>query len=166
MNVVYVDEKDQEIGSGSIADAIENGIRVRIARVFLTNSEGELLIQKRADSMNSLPGKWDQTAAGHVDEGEVYTEAAARELLEEMGISGVGLHETATFYTEETDESKTKKRFNKIFVGTYNGEVAIDNDEVSGYKWIDPEELEKQMSESPQNFTDGFIEAFKVYNKQ
>ena len=112
-----------------------------------------------------LGGRWDQTAAGHVDEGEDYKTAAIRELLEEMGISGVRLKETAKFYTEETDEQKTKKRFNAVFTGVYDGSVKIDNDEVSDSKWLLPEELERQMNEKPEMFTQGFIESFKVYRK-
>lgn len=162
MDVVYVDEDDNLIGSGSISNAIDNGINVRISRVFLFNSKGELLLQKRSDAM-TLPGKWDQTAAGHVDKGENYYTAAAQELSEEMGIAGVELREVATFYTEETDEAKVKRRFNKIFTGVYNGEVVIDNNEVSDYQWISLEELKDQMGKEPENFTQGFIETLKVY---
>lgn len=165
MNVVYVDENDEVTGSGSIFNAIENGIRVRISRVFLQNSKGELLIQKRASTV-SLPNKWDQTAAGHVDEGEDYAEAASRELLEEMGISEVKLNRVVKFYTEENDEAKTKKRFNTIFTGVYDGEVKIDSDEVSDYQWIRPEELERQMSTNPKDFTGGFTEAFEIYKSE
>lgn len=165
MNVVYVDEKDTVIGAGSISNAIENGIRVRISRVFLKNSEGALLIQKRSSAI-SLPGKWDQTAAGHVDEGEDYADAASRELQEEMGISEVELREVVKYYAEESDEIKTKRRFNEIFTGIYDGEVRIDNNEVSDYQWIRPEELEKQMHDSPDDFTAGFVEAFEIYKKR
>lgn len=164
MNVVYVDKNDNVIGAGPISEAIEGGIRVRIARVFLTNSKGELLIQKRSQTI-SLPGKWDQTAAGHVDEGEEYAEAAARELQEEMGVRDVKLHEVAKYYAEEGDEIKTKKRFNKIFTGAYDGEVTIDSDEVSDYRWIQPATLEEQMKNIPDDFTQGFIEAFEIYKK-
>lgn len=164
MNVVYVDKNDNVIGAGSISEAIEGGIRVRIARVFLTNNKGELLIQKRSQTI-SLPGKWDQTAAGHVDEGEDYAEAATRELQEEMGVRDVKLHEVAKYYAEEGDEIKTKKRFNKIFTGVYDGEVKIDNDEVSDYQWIDLATLEERMKNIPDDFTQGFIEAFEIYKK-
>jgi len=135
MNVAYVDANDHVIGAGSIANAVDNGIAVRISRVFLQNSKGELLLQKRADTMSSLPGRWDQTAGGHVDEGEDYKTTALRELAEEMGIEGVELNEVVIFYSEEKDEKKVKKRFNKIFTGVYDGEVEIDNDEVD-FQWM------------------------------
>jgi len=85
--------------------------------------------------MSSLPGRWDQTAGGHVDEGEDYKTTALRELAEEMGIEGVELNEVVIFYSEEKDEKKVKKRFNKIFTGVYDGEVEIDNDEVD-FQWM------------------------------
>ena len=163
IDVVYADENDNEIGSGSIGNAIDNGIAVRICRIFIRNDEAKLLIQKRSDNHLSLPGRWDQSAAGHVDAGETYEQAALRELKEEMGIIGVELTELNKFYTEETDESKVKKRFNKIFMGIYNGKVTIDNDEVSDYEWIETAELERRMLQKPDSFTEGFIEAFKIY---
>lgn len=163
MNVAYVNENDEVIGAGSKTNAVNNGIRVRISRVFLQNSRGELLLQKRADTMSALPGRWDQTAGGHVDEGEDYKTAASRELAEEMGIEGIELSEVATFYSEEKDEDKTKKRFNKIFTGIYDGEVNIDNDEVADFQWVSIDGLSERMSQSPDDFPEGFIEAFKIY---
>lgn len=163
MNVIYVDKDDNVIGAGSIADAIKNGFGVQISRVFLTNSKGEILLQQRSPRIDSWPNKWDQTAAGHVDEGENYAIAAKRELLEEMGIDGVELTPVTKIYTEETYGDATRKRFNTIFIGKYDGEVKIDNDEVSGYKWIMPEELNQQMKDTPEEFTSGFILAYEAY---
>jgi isopentenyldiphosphate isomerase len=164
VDIVYVDSDDKEIGTGSIDDAYNNGIIVRISRVFLTNSKGELLIQKRSDKHPSLPGRWDQSAAGHVDKNETYEDAAYRELFEEMGIKNVKLHRMKKFYTEETDDKAyIKKRFNAVFVGTFNGEVKIDNKEVSNYQWILPGQLAKRMVTQPNDFTEGFIKAFEIY---
>jgi len=66
--ITFVDENDQVIGSGTKQEAWQKGIIHRIVRIFLFNFKGELLIQKRADNISSLPGRWDQSAAGHVDE--------------------------------------------------------------------------------------------------
>lgn len=166
MNVIYVDENDEVIGSGPLSGAIKKGIIVRVARVFLRNREGKLLIQKRSDDFDSLPGRWDQSAAGHVDEGEEYLEAALRELNEEMGITGVEIEEVAKYYTEENDEAIVKKRFNMLYVGYYDGEVRIDNDEVSDYKWVEADELRKKMNDTPDKYTEGFIKAFEVFNNK
>jgi 16S rRNA (adenine1518-N6/adenine1519-N6)-dimethyltransferase len=164
MKVVYVDENDKVIGSGTIADGYAKGIRLRIARIFITNPKGEVLIQKRSDSHKAMPGVWDQSAAGHVDAGESYEEAAERELAEEMGIKNVKLKPLIKYYSEETDEKQfVKKRFNTIFAAEYDGPVKIDQDEVSDFRWIDINELQDWMWRSPRQFTEGFIKALKIY---
>ena len=56
--------------------------------VIRTNAEGktELLLQKRSADKDSNPGCYDVSAAGHIATGESVTEAALRELSEELGI--------------------------------------------------------------------------------
>jgi isopentenyldiphosphate isomerase len=71
MNIVYVDHNDVEIGAAPIGDVYKQGLIARIARIFLKNKRGELLLQKRSDHHVSRPSKWDQAAAGHVDENEL-----------------------------------------------------------------------------------------------
>ncbi len=159
--ITFVDKDDNVIGSGTKGEALKKGIIHRIARVFLFNSKGELLIQKRADHLESLPGKWDQSAAGHVDEGESYHVAAKREMEEEIGVRGIELKEIKKLYTEEYD--KIKKRFNMLYSGVYDGDINFNREEVSEVKWIKPEDLAEWMEERPNDFTQGFIKCFKIF---
>lgn len=160
--IIFVDENDNVIGSGSKKEAWQKGILHRIARIFLFNSKGELLIQKRADNLSSLPGRWDQSAAGHVDEGEDYATAAKRELEEEVGVRDVELTEKGKFFTDETDETgKIKKRFSMLYTGKYDGEIKPNTGEVSEIRWILPNDLNTLMDKSPNDFTAGFIRNFK-----
>ena len=142
----------------------EKGIWHRISRIFLINSKGEILIQKRSIKKASLPGRWDQSAAGHVEEGETYEIAADRELKEETGVSGVVLKKIGSFKSQEIDEAdKIKNRFNTMYVGTYDGDVNLDPDEVSETRWIAPAELEVWMEKSPNDFTEGFLLSFRKF---
>jgi 8-oxo-dGTP pyrophosphatase MutT (NUDIX family) len=47
---------------------------------------GELLLQKRSAWKDREPGKWDSSAAGHLEPAETYADAAGRETAEELGI--------------------------------------------------------------------------------
>lgn len=161
-NITFVDDNDELIGYGTKKEAIAKGIAHRISRIFVFNSAGELLIQKRSPFVN-VPNRWDQSAAGHVDEGEDYATAAARELEEEVGISGVPLKEVAKMYSEELDDGFVKKRFNVIFTTKYDGNIKTNEREVSDYKWIKPEELERWMQDSPDDFTQGFLQNYKHF---
>lgn len=164
IKVTFVDKNDVVIGAGSKKEAWSNGIIVRIAHVFVFNTKGEFLIQKRSDKHISSPGKWDQSAVGHVDEGESYIEAALRETEEELGIDVIELEELTKYFSDEKDEAdKIKKRFNMLYKTIYDGEIIFGKDEVSEVKWITLYELEKWMKESPDDFTEGFRDAYKIY---
>jgi isopentenyl-diphosphate delta-isomerase len=58
----------------------------RASHIWIYNSKGELLLQKRAKQKMLFPGLWDVSAAGHVSAGQSYDEAAIRELFEELGV--------------------------------------------------------------------------------
>lgn len=162
--IVFVDENDHVIGAGTKEQAWKNGDIHRIARLFVFNSGGELLVHKRSEKLDNSPGKWDQSAAGHVDEGEDYLEAAKRELKEELGIEEVELKEIGKFYQDEIDpDGKMKKRFNMLYEGKHDGEINFNEDEVSEIRWIGLEELRRWMEENPEDFTRGFIESLNMY---
>ncbi|KKU19058.1 MAG: hypothetical protein A2119_01235 [Candidatus Colwellbacteria bacterium GWA2_46_10] len=163
-NITFVDENDNIIGSGTKKQAWENGNIHRIARLFVFNSKGELLIHKRSDKLKNLPGRWDQSASGHVDEGEDYLAAAERELEEEMGIKGVELEEVGKFYQDEVDDDgKIKKRFNMLYKARHDGEVNFSKGEVSEIKWVNINDLRRQMKEKPKDFTQGFIDSVELH---
>lgn len=161
--IVFVDEKDNIIGSGTKEQAWTEGHIHRIARLFVFNSKGKLLVQKRSDRLVNEPGKWDESVGGHVDEGESYLDAAQRELTEELGIQNVKLEESIKFYSNETDDAKIRKRFNALYLTYYDGEINFNPEEISGIKWITPEKLHAWMREKPEDFTQGFIKAFNLY---
>ena len=42
----------------------------RVVHVLISNSEGNLLLQKRSMHKDVAPGKWDTSVGGHVNAGE------------------------------------------------------------------------------------------------
>ncbi len=59
-------------------------VHIWVARRRLSGME--FLLQRRADSKDSFPGRYDAASTGHIDAGEDAISAAIRELREEMGI--------------------------------------------------------------------------------
>lgn len=161
-DIVYVDENDNEIGSGSLPHALEKEIIRRVSRVILENDKGEILLQKRGN-IQSYPYLWNDSVSGHVDVGETYLEAALREMKEEMGIDGVTLVEMGKHYGEEADGARMRKSFNMLYTGIFNGEPQIDQHEVSEAKWLPSAEVEKWIEERPEEFTPGSRDAFKIF---
>ena len=57
--------------------------------IWIINSKGEILIQKRAKTKKHFPSLWDMPSAGHVDSGETCIEGAIRETFEELGVKTI-----------------------------------------------------------------------------
>jgi len=82
-----LDSKGNPTGSRLMkSEAHANGLWHYSVHVWIFNSRGEVLLQKRAMSKDTFPGLWDISSAGHVSAGETPNEAAVRELGEELGI--------------------------------------------------------------------------------
>lgn len=160
--IVFVDENDNVIGSGTREEAFSKGIIHRISRIYLRNTKGEYLIAKRSMRMTTNPGLWGESVAGHVDEGEGYRDAAVREMREEIGVEGVELKEAGKFYEEIVDgNGRQRKRWSQVFVGEYEGPVVIDEAEVSETKWVKKDDLTCLMQKNPNEFTTGGVQALR-----
>ncbi len=162
-DIVYVDENDNVIGHGPMQDAWEHGHIHRIARLFVFNSKGEFLLQKRSMNHKNMPGRWDNSAAGHADVGEDYHTAVLREAEEEIGVSGISVTEVCHYFQDESEPGMQKKRFNTLYTSVYDGNVTADLSEVSETRWIAVPVMEKWMNETPSDFAPGFLEAFRRY---
>ena len=66
--------------------AVPEGMFHKVVHIWIQNSKGELLMQKRSDKVDNCPGVW-ATTGGSVQAGEDPLTTAVRELSEELGIT-------------------------------------------------------------------------------
>lgn len=168
-NILIVDNDNNPIGSAPKAEARAKGLYHRIARVILKNSKGEILMQRRGENDKDMGHRWDQSAAGHVDEGEESLTAAYRELEEEIGIKGIELTHVGTFQTENIniEKNETVRRFNDLYIAKYDGnDFKLNPREVAEIKWMNIDDLIDQMKENSENFTKGFVLLIEKYEKE
>lgn len=166
-DVQYVNEQDEVIGRTSVHDAMVRHQIVRITRVFVFDETGRLYLQRRSFEMENAPGLWDQSAAGHVDIGETYDQAAARELEEELGLKKLTLNQKVYYYGEEPHPKYGKlRRFNALYTADYDGqEISLDPEEVAEGKWVSIPYLEQWMIDKPKEFSAGFTDAYQKYKE-
>lgn len=82
-----VDESGRVVGTASRSECHSGCPHAhRAVHVFVRNSAGAIFLQKRAVTKRIQPGRWDTSVGGHLASGESYEDAAARELLEELGV--------------------------------------------------------------------------------
>lgn len=120
-------------------DEFQDGEHMLAIHVWIVNSKGEYLMQKRVETKKRYPGKWGCTG-GAVDTGEDSLIATMRELKEELAI------ET----TEEDLEYLATYRRRHAFVDLWllKRDVEIEDlkfqvEEVADAKWMTWEEIER-----------------------
>ncbi|MEX1119846.1 MAG: 16S rRNA (adenine(1518)-N(6)/adenine(1519)-N(6))-dimethyltransferase RsmA [Terrimicrobiaceae bacterium] len=143
-----VDESDAVLGPQPRAYVHVNNLRHRAIHILLTNAKGELFLQKRSPWKDLNPSLWDSSAAGHVDAGETYHEAAHRELQEELGVSAplkkIGKLESSP---------ATSWEFVEIFTGSHEGPFHLARMEVEAGAFFPLAKIQAWFANRPQDFT-------------
>ncbi len=155
--VVLVDEQDNETGTEEKIRAHKDGGKLhRAFSVFIFNSKGQLMIQHRASSKYHFGGLWTNTCCSHPRPGESAIEAGHRKLRQEMGFD-TDLKEAFTFiYKAEFNNGLTEHELDHVLIGKYESEPAPNPEEAEGWKWVELEELRKDMKEHPEKYTPWF----------
>ena len=151
--VILVDENDNEIGYMEKMEAHEKALLHRAFSVFVFNKNGELLLQQRALHKYHSGGLWTNTCCSHPRKGEEVIQSAHRRLMEEMGFDCELELKHKFIYKAPFTNGLTEHELDYIFTGEYEISPNPNPDEVASYKWIDMNELQKEIEEHPENFT-------------
>jgi len=160
--VILVDEKDNEIGTEEKIKAHQNGGKLhRAFSIFIFNSQGQMLIHKRAKTKYHSPGLWTNACCSHPKPGESLKEAVHRRLKEEMGFD-CELEEVFNFiYKADVGNGLTEWEFDHVFIGRFDGEPKPSPEEVDEWKWMNIDELKKDIEQNPEKYTPWFRIAFE-----
>jgi isopentenyl-diphosphate Delta-isomerase len=161
--VVLVDKEDNELGLMEKQQAHIAGLLHRAFSVFIFNSRGELMLQQRAASKYHSPTLWTNTCCSHPRENETYLEAAHRRLVEEMGFDCDLSFKFKFIYKANLDNGLTEHELDYVFIGLYDGEPNLNSSEVMAYRWVEMEDLKKDIAKNPQNYTAWFKIIFDQY---
>ena len=156
-HVILVDKDDNEIGTMEKIEAHKNGGKLhRAFSIFIFNSEGKMLLQKRALSKYHFGGLWSNTCCSHPRKGETTEEAAHRRLVEECGFDAYLREVTSFVYQADSGGELSEHELDHVFVGRYDGEVRPNPEEIAEVKWMTIEELREDVKNNPQNYTPWF----------
>ena len=163
--VILVNNNDQSLGAMEKMEAHEKGIMHRAFSVFVFNTEGKMLLQKRADEKYHSPGLWSNTACSHPRTGEKTDDAAHRRMIEEMGFD-CELEEVFSFvYKANVGDGLTEHEFDHVFIGTSDQQPKPNREEVGDWKYIDFDWLLKDVEENKEHYTVWFIIALAELKK-
>lgn len=154
-----VDQTDRVIGTAS-RDAVHGNPELihRVAHVLVFDGAGRLFLQKRAANKEVQPNKWDTSVGGHVETGELYHDAAVREMKEELGISGPEPVELYRYLHRNSFESEMVTTYRV----EWNGPVHIQDEEISEGRFWNLVEID---SSDPDQFTPNFLDELDRYRE-
>jgi isopentenyl-diphosphate delta-isomerase len=153
VKVILVDENDNEIGLMHKTEAHEKGILHRAVSVFLINSSGDWLLQRRALHKYHSAGLWTNTCCSHPLPEESNTDAANRRLKEEMGLQCALIELFSFTYFENFENGLTEHELDHVFLGVCNQLPEINTDEVIEYKYSDYNSVKNEILQNHENYT-------------
>lgn len=162
--MILVDENDNQTGIAGKMEAHRKALLHRAVSVFIVNTKGEWILQRRAFDKYHSNGLWTNTCCTHPNPGESCIEAAERRLKEEMGIE-CGLTELFSFtYREKLDNELTEYEFDHVFFGTTYSDPVINISEVEEWEAVPYNDLKNDIQKNPDDYTYWFKEIFERVN--
>ncbi len=170
----YIDVVDEDgVLTGTTIEKDEAhriGLWHLTAHVWIYNSMGEILLQKRAYTKSTFPGLWDISVAGHVSAGETVELGAYREVLEEIGLKiniddleKVFVHKESNFHE---NLNWYNNEFHHVYLYKFDGSIdsfILQEEEVDSLRFISLENLNDVLSD-PEQFK-GFVGHPNYYQK-
>lgn len=144
--------------------------------IWMINSKGELLVQRRSANKDVYPNKLYVSVAGHLVSGEDEMEGIKREILEEIGVE-MDVSQLEYLFTFYQDVSENNGKFlDNMFYDVYLVEIdlALDKlklqeEEVSEVKYIPYQVLEQMVKNKDKdivNHPEEWEKLFKILHEK
>ena len=155
--LILVDDLDREIGFQAKADAhTGKGMLHRAFSIFVFNSANELLLQQRAPSKMLWPGYWSNTCCSHPRRGEDMAEAVTRRLQQELGFACPLEYLYKFKYHAQFGAAGAEHELCSVYFGRYDGSVDVNVNEISAWRFVGVDALERELKRAPETFTPWF----------
>ncbi len=140
-------------------DVHKDGDWHRAVHVWIMNSQGQFLIQKRSPQKDSDPNRWDISVAGHISAGETSIDTVVKEVWEEIGTHLKKSDFKYLFTTISQSVQKNGMFINNEFDDVYLAKLDLDiskivlqKEEVVEVKWVDQKVLSDAYSRKDSSY--------------
>lgn len=148
----------------SRAEVHRQGKYHRAIHLYILNAKNEILLQKRALTVDNAPGVWTISALGHVDAGETSAATVKREVEEELGVNASQWKFDFLFsFLQEVDVSKTyiERQFSDVYLTRVDLDltrVRLDAAEVAEVKFVPFERFLEMVSDPSSGLAPVYME--------
>lgn len=151
--VILVDRNDRKIGLEEKIKAHREGILHRAISVYIFNSRGQLMVQRRAKGVYHSGLLWSNTCCTNCYEGESAAFSAHRSLRNEMGFDCRLREIFKLIYKTPVGRGLTENEYLHVFFGRHDKDPAINSKEVMDWKWMDFSNIEKDIRTNSKNYS-------------
>ena len=149
--IPMVNERDEIIGYKP-SDDVTKGEIYRVSALWVTNSNGDILLAQRGLHESHDPGRWGPAVAGTVEKDESYYENVLKEAGEEIGLTGTRLTKAKKQRVSEKYDYFTQ--WYTAMVDTPAEEFNIQKEELEQVRWFGREELARELRDHPERYLD------------
>ena len=155
-----VDVDDHVIGQATRGEVHAQGLLHRAIHIFVFDSQGRLIIQKRSADMDTYPLRYTSSTAGHLGAGEDYDEAAPRELSEELGLS-TDIERVAKFAACEV----LGNEHTVLYRAVTDEQPTFDPGEVDSIEYCELADIRQRIETTPEQFAPSFAYLLNWYSE-
>lgn len=155
--LILVDRDDNELGFLDKADCHDgDGILHRAFSLFLFDSDGRLLLQKRSAEKRLWPEYWSNSCCSHPRKGESMHTATRRRLMDELNIC-VEVEFVYKFsYHASFGKTGSENELCSVYLGHSDDPVVVNKTEIAATRFVSPAELQGEFNAMPGQFTPWF----------
>lgn len=158
-SIVLVDKKDNVCGFKEkfACHKVPVSLHRAISIVVFNKDKTKMLVTKRSKAKPTWGGFWTNAVCSHPFPGETYQKAAERRIFEELGFR-TPLKEVFDFvYKAEMDKKIWgEHELDHVFIGTYEGKIKPNPEEISDYRWVEIGDLREDVDKNPKKYTPWF----------
>ncbi len=137
-----VNKNDEVVGSATKQEVHDKFLMHRIVHVLVFNKKDKLALQLRSKNVPFCPYHWSTTVGGHVQSGESYEQAAAREFQEELGTNPKLEFFSKDFYEAPSGLKEFLTTFKTVSEGPFNSNPK----EVELVKFFGMDEIQEMIN--------------------
>lgn len=152
--LVCVDSHGNILGYKGKAECHDGlGILHKAFSVFLFDSQGRVLLQQRAAGKRLWPGFWANACCSHPRKDESLQAAVARRLQEELGVATKATELFTFEYWAQYENEGSEHELCAVLAGRFEGEPAANPEEVAAWKYLSPDELDREIATHPERYS-------------
>ncbi|MBQ8950653.1 MAG: isopentenyl-diphosphate Delta-isomerase [Eubacterium sp.] len=151
--IMVVNEMDEELGFDEKLKVHKEGTLHRAFSAILVDTNGRMLIQRRARSKYHSGGLLSNSFCSHFRKGESVETAINRASKDELGISISEYDEIGKFTYKVKLGDLSEHEIDHVFIVKTDQKILPNPDEVEDFQWVDIAACQKDLLDSKEAYT-------------